>query len=72
MRSIIDQAAVIKKVVASFPDGLLPIEIIGNSSVYNGQNLPYFEKALAANTEYITLNVGEKLKALGFQIPGGS
>jgi hypothetical protein len=72
MRSIIDQAAVIKKVVASFPDGLLPIDIIGHSSVYKGENLPYFEKALAASTEHITLDVGEKLKAVGFQIPGGS
>ena len=72
MRSTIDQAAVIKFVIADYPDGLLPVDIVGNSSVYNGEHLPYFEDALAANTQHISLDVGSKLKALGFDIPGGS
>jgi hypothetical protein len=71
MRAIINQIAVIRKVASAFPDGMLPIDIVGNSSVYNGRHLPYFEKALAANTKSITLNVGEKLEAIGLEIPGG-
>ena len=72
MRSTIDQATVIKRVVADYPDGILPVDIVGNSSVYNEQHLTYFEEALAANTQHIKLDVGAKLKALGFEIPGGS
>lgn len=69
MRSIINQTLVIEKIVSDYKDGLLPIDIVGNSSVYNGLHLPYFEQALAANTQHITLDVGAKLKAIGLTIP---
>lgn len=69
MRSIVNQTLVIEKIVSDFKDGLLPIDIVGNSSVYNGKHLPYFEKALQSSAQHITLNVGEKLAALGLKIP---
>lgn len=69
MRSIVNQTLVIEKIVSDFKDGLLPIDIVGNSSVYNGKHLPYFEKALQSSEQHITLNVGEKLAALGLKIP---
>lgn len=69
MRSIVDQSTVIEMIVSDFKDGLLPIDIVGNSSVYNGLHLEYFEKALAANTQHVTLDVGAKLKEIGFKIP---
>lgn len=69
MRSIVNQTLVIEKIVSDFKDGLLPIDVIGNTSVYNGKHLPYFETALQYSTQHITLNVGEKLAALGLKIP---
>ena len=70
MRSVINQTLVIEKIVSQYKDGLVPVDIVGNSSVYNGLHLPYFEKALAANTQHVVLDVGAKLKAIGGTIPG--
>ncbi|KAI9770302.1 MAG: hypothetical protein M1840_003461 [Geoglossum simile] len=36
--------------------GMLELEVRGNSSVYNGQHLPYFEAAIKSNPIQITLN----------------
>lgn len=50
---------------AKHSNGLLPVDITGNphnSSVYDGQPLPYYSKALASNTLQVTLNVGAALK----------
>ena len=44
-----------------YKSGIIPFDITGNSSVYNGQNLPYFTQALAANKLTVALNVGQKL-----------
>ncbi|KAL8721541.1 MAG: hypothetical protein Q9225_001795 [Loekoesia sp. 1 TL-2023] len=65
MRSIVNQTLVIEKVTETYKDGLLPIDIVCNSSVYNGQHLEYFEKALQSNRQHIVLNVGAALAALG-------
>ena len=65
MRSIINQTLVIGAVASTYKDGMLPVEITGNSSVYNGQHLPYFEKALQGLTQKVTLNVGAALKEAG-------
>lgn len=65
MRSTVNQTLVIEKVTGTYKDGMLPIDIVGNSSVYNGQHLEYFEKALQSNRQHIVLNVGAALAALG-------
>ncbi|KAL2053437.1 hypothetical protein ABVK25_006431 [Lepraria finkii] len=65
MRSQINQTLVLTQILENFKDGMLPIDIVGNSSVYDGQHLVYFEKALASVTQHITLNVGMALKAVG-------
>ena len=65
MRSMVNQTLVIAKVTETYKDGMLPIDIVGNSSVYNGQHLEYFERALQSNRQHITLNVGAALAALG-------
>lgn len=44
---------------------MFPIYIVGNSSVYDGQHLVYFEKALGSLTPRITHNVGAALKKVG-------
>lgn len=38
-------------------DGVLAIDIRGNKSVYNGQEIPYFSEALASNQLTTRLNI---------------
>ncbi|KAL8928815.1 MAG: hypothetical protein Q9208_001593 [Pyrenodesmia sp. 3 TL-2023] len=64
MRSTVNQTLVIGKVTAKYQDGLLPVDIVGNSSVYEGQHLEYFEKALQSNRQHIVLDVGAALAAV--------
>lgn len=68
MRSTVNQSLVIGMITRSFTDGMLPIDIVGNSSISNGQHLPYFEAAIKANTMHVNLNVGTALAALGLNI----
>ncbi|KAL2047328.1 hypothetical protein N7G274_001349 [Stereocaulon virgatum] len=74
MRSQINQSLVITQLLSTFKDGMLPIDIVGNSSIYNGQHLPYVEEAFKSVTQHITLNAGAALKAVGFDLSkaGGS
>ncbi|KAL8948649.1 MAG: hypothetical protein Q9222_005181 [Ikaeria aurantiellina] len=65
MKSAVNQTFVIEKVVGTYKDGMLPVDIVGNSSVYDGQHLEYFEKALSSNRQHIILNVGAALAAAG-------
>ncbi len=44
---------------------MLPIDIVGNSSEYDGVHLVYFEKALASMTQHVNLNVGAALEKVG-------
>lgn len=65
MRSTVNQTLVIGAIQKTYKNGLLPIAITGATSVYNGQHLQWYEKALAENTQHITLDVGGALKKLG-------
>ncbi|EFQ99834.1 hypothetical protein MGYG_02846 [Nannizzia gypsea CBS 118893] len=40
-----------------YRNGIVPVSIVGNSSVAHGKDLPYYTKALAANTLMVDLNV---------------
>lgn len=71
MKSIVNQTLVITELTSNFKNGMLPVDIVGLSSVYNGQHLPYFEKALASNTQTITLDVGSALAKIGLNISSG-
>ncbi|KAL8938860.1 MAG: hypothetical protein Q9216_003663 [Gyalolechia sp. 2 TL-2023] len=64
MRSTVNQTLVIEKVTGTYKDGMLPIEVRSNSSIYDGQHLEYFEKALQGSQQHIVLNVGAALAAL--------
>ena len=65
MRSTVNQTLVIGAVATTYKDGMLPVDIVGNSSVYDGEHLPYYEKALQGLTSHVVLDVGSALKALG-------
>ena len=65
MRSTVNQSLVLTQIVESYQNGMLPISIVGNSSVFDGQHLVYFEKALGSVTQHVTLDVGKALMAIG-------
>ena len=65
MRSAVNQSVVLSQIVENYPNGMLPISIVGNSSVYEGQHLVYFEKALGSVTQHVTLDVGKALMDIG-------
>jgi hypothetical protein len=50
-----DQDLLFSMVIAG--ERVIPLRIVGNSSVYNGQEIPYFTKALVANVLTIDLNL---------------
>ncbi|MCJ1361358.1 hypothetical protein MMC16_000456 [Acarospora aff. strigata] len=64
MRATTNQSLVLQK-LANYKDGILPVDIVGNSSVYNGRHLTYYEEALASNTLRVNLNVGRALGEIG-------
>ena len=56
MQATADQAAVLKLVAGKYRDGKLPLTVTGQSVVYNGQHLPYYEAALKASPQQFMLN----------------
>jgi Protein of unknown function (DUF3712) len=68
MTSASNQTMVISLIQSKYKNGILPITIIGNSSTYNGQRIPYYEAALAANPLQAELDIGSALKAIGLDI----
>jgi hypothetical protein len=75
MLANVDQAAILTMFTSSsnpYKDGIVPFQITGNSSVYHGENLEYFTKALAANTLTVNLNVYQALKEAGLDLSNSS
>lgn len=68
MTSRTDQAAVIALLTTRFQDGMLPVQIVGNYTIYNGEHLPYYEAAFAAHEMETTLDVGQALAGLGLPL----
>ncbi|KAE8358894.1 hypothetical protein BDV27DRAFT_60921 [Aspergillus caelatus] len=61
MRAKVDQLAIIG-MMSKYPGTVVPVDITGsetNSSVYDGQALPYFSRALASNKLRVDLNITE-------------
>lgn len=51
-----------------YPSGVVPLDITGNKSVYNGQEISYFSDALRATTLHTSLNVSQVLIDSGLGI----
>jgi hypothetical protein len=50
-------------IVANLPaNGIINVTIVGQSAVYNGQHLSYYEKALSSNVLHLQMNVLQILK----------
>jgi len=65
MQSASNQSAVIDLIMHKYPTANIPVTIIGNSSVFNGQHLTYYEEALKANVLSTNLTLGPALQAAG-------
>lgn len=60
MTSAVNTSAVLDLVYGTnspYKDGVVPIQITGNSSVYHGRELGYFTEAFSANTLTVGLNI---------------
>ena len=65
MRSTVQTLVVAGLIQSDYPDGILPLEIVGNSSVVDGENIPYFEAAIQSNVIRLDLNAGPALVEAG-------
>jgi hypothetical protein len=74
MSSILDQEGlpVISLVQEKYKDGVIPLEIVGNSSIRNGEHLEYFEEAIKSNTIKVNLDVGPALADIGVNVTSSS
>lgn len=63
MRAQVDQGTVIGALLDTYKDGMVPMDIVGDTAVFNGQHLTYFESALRGLTQHVTLDVGGAVKA---------
>ncbi|KAJ5970500.1 uncharacterized protein N7479_000418 [Penicillium vulpinum] len=71
MLGAVDQATIITLLLSKdnpYKDGVLPFDITGNATSYNGKELPYFTKALAANKMRVELDVRAALKVAGVDL----
>ena len=63
----VNQTAVVGLLqVPQYQCGLLPVDIVGKKSMFNGEELTYYSKALQANTVQTQLNVRPSLEEAGF------
>ncbi|KAJ4296286.1 hypothetical protein N0V90_006331 [Kalmusia sp. IMI 367209] len=72
MSSKLDQLQVVQDITDKYKNGIIPLEIVGNSSIRNGEHLEYFEEAIKSNTIKLNLDVGPALAAIGLNITGSS
>lgn len=72
MQARVDQSALISMILSTYKNGILPLEIVGNSSVKGTQHLSYYEEAIKANTIKLDLNAAPALEALGINVTSSS
>ncbi|KAF2026486.1 hypothetical protein EK21DRAFT_74074 [Setomelanomma holmii] len=68
MQARVDQLTVIGLIQSKYKNAVLPLDVIGNSSVKDGKHLTYYEEAIKSNTIKLDLNVGPALSAIGINI----
>ena len=68
MQSHVNQLDVITLIKDKYNDAILPIDIVGNSSMVGDKHLEYFEAAIQSNTIRLDMNVGPALMAIGINI----
>jgi hypothetical protein len=75
LQSVVDKGTILSLIISKYKDAVLPLEIVGNSSVKDGEHLTYYEEAIKSNTIHLDLGVGPALADAGINITslgGGS
>lgn len=65
LQSHVNQLTILSLITSQYKNAVLPLQIIGNSSIRNGEHLTYYEDAIKSNTINLDLNVGPALAAIG-------
>lgn len=68
MQAHVDQVKILGMVLSTYKNGVLPLEIVGNSSIKNGEHLVYYEEAIKANLIKLDLDAAPALKAIGVNV----
>jgi hypothetical protein len=68
MQSHVEQLKIITAIRDKYKNGVIPLEISGNSSVFNGQHLTYYEAAIKSNIIKVDLDAGPALAGIGINI----
>jgi hypothetical protein len=68
MQAHVDSLLVVQAISKKYKNAVVPLDIVGNSSVKNGVGLTYYEQAIRSNTVRVDLNVGPALAAVGINV----
>ena len=68
VRSTTNQTAVLNLISTKYKDCVLPLAITGNSTVVNGNHLPYFEDTFQKSTQHLNLNLAPSLAKLQLDV----
>ncbi|KAF1840445.1 uncharacterized protein K460DRAFT_296992 [Cucurbitaria berberidis CBS 394.84] len=68
MQGRVEQLTIVGLIRSKYKNAVIPLEILGNSSVKNGEHLTYYEDAIKSNTIKLDLNVEPALSAIGINI----
>lgn len=65
MRAVTNQTAVLGFIYNQYKEGILPIDVVGNTTTFNGQALPYYQIPLQNNVMRLNLDVIDALERAG-------
>ncbi|KAK5061546.1 hypothetical protein LTR84_008090 [Exophiala bonariae] len=65
MRAVTNQTTVVTMIFTDYKSGILPIDVVGKTAVFNNQSLGYYEKALQSNKLSFELDVIAALRRAG-------
>jgi hypothetical protein len=68
MQAHVDSLVVVQAITKKYKNAIVPLDIVGNSSIKAGVNLKYYEEAIKSNTVRVDLNVGPALMAVGINL----
>jgi hypothetical protein len=68
MQAHVDSLLVVQAISKKYRNAIIPLDIVGNSSIRNGVGLTYYEQAIRKNTVRVDLNVGPALAAIGINL----
>lgn len=62
MRTTVYELVVVGLIFNGYSSGILPVNLVGNTSTYNGVELPYYNAMLEATKLKLDLNVFDAIK----------